>query len=158
MTMKIGVQYHTTITTSVTNKQYNTISMGIKTLSIKFGLYFSTALTAFFLPITWAVTSVVAIVLIDTITGVMSAGKDNIKNISSRKLSNVISKLIYYLFAVILCRIAVMFIDDTVPFVKLCLIAVFIIEIKSIDENFYKTFKFSFVDKMLTALKRFNRK
>ena len=158
MTMKIGVQYHTTITTSVTNKQYNTISMGIKTLSIKFGLYFSTALTAFFLPITWAITSVVAIVLIDTITGVMSAGKDNIKNISSRKLSNVISKLIYYLFAVILCRIAVMFIDDTVPFVKLCLIAVFIIEIKSIDENFYKTFKFSFVDKMLTALKRFNRK
>ena len=156
--MKIGVQYLTTITTSVTNKQYNTISMGIKTLSIKFGLYFSTALTAFFLPITWAVTSVVAIVLIDTITGVMSAGKDNIKNISSRKLSNVISKLIYYLFAVILCRIAVMFIDDTVPFVKLCLIAVFIIEIKSIDENFYKTFKFSFVDKMLTALKRFNRK
>lgn len=156
--MKIGVQYHTTITTSVTNKQYNTISMGIKTLSIKFGLYFSTALTAFFLPITWAITSVVAIVLIDTITGVMSAGKDNIKNISSRKLSNVISKLIYYLFAVILCRIAVMFIDDTVPFVKLCLIAVFIIEIKSIDENFYKTFKFSFVDKMLTALKRFNRK
>ena len=132
--------------------------MGIKTLSIKFGLYFSTALTAFFLPITWAITSVVAIVLIDTITGVMSVGKDNIKNISSRKLSNVISKLIYYLFAVILCRIAVMFIDDTVPFVKLCLIAVFIIEIKSIDENFYKTFKFSFVDKMLTALKRFNRK
>ena len=156
--MKIGVQYLTTITTSVTNKQYNTISMGIKTLSIKFGLYFSTALTAFFLPITWAITSVVAIVLIDTITGVMSAGKDNIKNISSRKLSNVISKLIYYLFAVILCRIAVMFIDDTVPFVKLCLIAVFIIEIKSIDENFYKTFKFSFVDKMLTALKKFNRK
>ena len=156
--MKIGVQYLTTITTSVTNKQYNTISMGIKTLSIKFGLYFSTALTAFFLPITWAITSVVAIVLIDTITGVMSAGKDNIKNISSRKLSNVISKLIYYLFAVILCRIAVMFIDDTVPFVKLCLIAVFIIEIKSIDENFYKTFKFSFVDKMLTAIKKFNRK
>ena len=156
--MKIGVRYRTTITTSVTNKQYNTISMTLKTLSFNFCLYFSTALTAFFLPITWAITSVVAIVLIDTITGVMSAGKDNIKNISSRKLSNVISKLIYYLFAVILCRIAVMFIDDTVPFVKLCLIAVFIIEIKSIDENFYKTFKFSFVDKMLTALKKFNRK
>jgi hypothetical protein len=152
------VQYLTTIMTSGTNKQYNTISMGIKTLSLKFGLYFSTALTAFFLPITWAITSVVAIVLIDTITGVMSAGKDNIKNISSRKLSNVISKLIYYLFALILCRIAVMFIDNSVPFVKLCLIAVFIIEIKSIDENFYKTFKFSFVDKMLTAIKKFNRK
>ena len=158
MTMKIGVRYRTTITTSVTNKQYNTISMTLKTLSFNFCLYFSTALTAFFLPITWAITSVVAIVLIDTITGVMSAGKENIKNISSRKLSNVISKLIYYIFALILCRIAVMFIDDSVPFVKLCLIAVFIIEIKSIDENFYKTFKFSFVDKMLTAVKKFNRK
>ena len=130
----------------------------MKTICIKFLLYFSASLTAFFLPITWAVTSVVVVVLIDTITGVMAAGKENVKNIQSRKLSHVLSKLIYYLSALILCRIATLFIDDSIPFVKLCLVAVMIIEVKSIDENFHKTFGFSFVDKMLTAFKKLNRK
>ena len=130
----------------------------MKTFFAKFLLYFSTSLTAFFLPITWAIVSVVVVVLIDTITGVMSAGRKDVKNISSRKLSNVVSKLIYYLSALILCQIASLYIDDSIPFVKLCLVAVMIIECKSIDENFNKTFGFSFVDKMLTAFKKFNRK
>ena len=130
----------------------------MKTLYYKFLTYFSASLTAFFLPITWAIISVIVVVLIDTITGVMSAGKDSIKNIKSRKLSNVVSKLIYYLFAIILCQIATLFIDDSIPFVKLCLVAVMLIEVKSIDENFQKTFGFSFVDKMLTAFKKINRK
>ena len=130
----------------------------MKTICIKFLLYFSASLTAFFLPITWAVTSVVVVVFIDTITGVMAAGKEDVKNIQSRKLSHVLSKLIYYLSALVLCRIAGLFIDDSIPFVKLCLVAVMIIEVKSIDENFNKTFGFSFVDKMLTAFKKLNRK
>jgi hypothetical protein len=130
----------------------------MKTTLAKLLLYFSTSLTAFFLPITWAIVSVVVVVSIDTITGVMSAGRKDVKNISSRKLSNVVSKLIYYLSALILCQIASLYIDDSIPFVKLCLVAVMIIEVKSIDENFKKTFGFSFVDKMLTAFKKFNRK
>ena len=113
---------------------------------------------AFFLPITWAITSVIVVVLIDTITGVMVAGKKGIKEIKSRKLSNIISKVIYYLCAIILCRIAELFIDVDVPFVKLALISVMIIEVKSIDENFKKTFGYSFIDKMLTSFKKLNRK
>tara|TARA_R110001606_G_scaffold384188_1_gene546911 strand:+ start:655 stop:1047 length:393 start_codon:yes stop_codon:yes gene_type:complete len=130
----------------------------MNSLLTKLCSYFSASLMAFFLPITWAITSVIVVVLIDTITGVMVAGKKGIKEIKSRKLSNIISKVIYYLCAIILCRIAELFIDVDVPFVKLALISVMIIEVKSIDENFKKTFGYSFIDKMLTSFKKLNRK
>lgn len=124
----------------------------------KFTLYLGASLSAFFLPITWAISSVIVIVLIDTCTGVMKAGKDNIKNVKSKKLGNVIAKLIYYLSGIVIARIGELYIDDQIPFVKLVLVAVMIIEIKSIDENFRDTFGFSFVDKVLNAFKKLNRK
>lgn len=129
-----------------------------QTITFKFCAYLTASLTAFFIPISWAITSVVVVVFIDTITGVMSAGQKGIKEIKSRKLSNIISKVIYYLCAIVLCRIAELFIDDSVPFVKLALVSVMIIEVKSIDENFEKTFGYSFIDKMLTSFKKLNRK
>jgi len=129
-----------------------------ETITFKFCAYMTASLTAFFIPISWAITSVIVVVLIDTITGVMVAGQKGIKEIKSRKLSNIISKVIYYLCAIILCRISELFIDDTIPFVKLALISVMIIEAKSIDENFKKTFGYSFIDKMLTSFKNLNRK
>jgi hypothetical protein len=42
--------------------------------------------------------------------------------------------------------------------VKLALVAVVLIEVKSIDENFRETFGFSFVDKALKGFKKLNRK
>jgi hypothetical protein len=116
------------------------------------------SLTAFFVPISWALTSVIIVVLIDTCTGVMRAGRNKVERIHSRRLGHVISKLIYYLSGIIIARIAELFIDDSVPFVKLVLVAVLIIEVKSIDENFRDTFGFSFVDKILQAFKKLNRK
>ena len=130
----------------------------MKTLIGNFATYFTTTLTAFFMPISWAITSVLCVVLIDTLTGIISAGKKGIKEIKSRKLGNVISKIIYYISAVILCRIAELFIDDSIPFVKMALVSVMIIEIKSIDENFRSTFNFSFIDTLLTSFKKLNRK
>ena len=120
--------------------------------------YITVSLSAFFLPITWALTSVAVIVIIDTITGVMKAGKKDIKRIRSRKLATIISKFVYYFSALVLGRICEMFIDTQIPFVKLVLVAVMIIEVKSIDENFRDTFGFSFVDKILKAMKLINRK
>jgi len=113
---------------------------------------------AFFVPILWAFASVCIVVVIDTITGVMKAGKKDIKDVKSRRLGHVISKLIYYMSAILIGRISELYIDDQIPFVKLCLVVVLIIEVKSIDENFRDTFGFSFVDKMLNAFKYFNRK
>jgi len=130
----------------------------MKTLLGNFATYFTTTLTAFFMPISWAITSVLCVVFIDTLTGIISAGKKGIKEIKSRKLGNVISKIIYYISAIILCRIAELFIDDSIPFVKMALVSVMIIEIKSIDENFRSTFKFSFIDTLLTSFKKLNRK
>ena len=130
----------------------------MKTILGNFATYFTTTLTAFFMPISWAITSVLCVVFIDTLTGIISAGKKGIKEIKSRKLGNVISKIIYYISAVILCRIAELFIDDSIPFVKMALVSVMIIEIKSIDENFRSTFKFSFIDTLLTSFKKLNRK
>jgi hypothetical protein len=124
----------------------------------KFILYLTVSLSAFFLPITWALTSVIIVVGIDTCTGVMRAGRNKVERVHSRKLGHVVSKLIYYLSGIIIARIAELFIDDQIPFVKLVLIAVLIIEVKSIDENFRDTFGFSFVDKILEAFKKLNRK
>lgn len=113
----------------------------------KFNFYLMASIGAFFVPILWAFASVCIVVVIDTITGV-----------KSRRLGHVISKLIYYMSAILIGRISELYIDDQIPFVKLCLVVVLIIEVKSIDENFRDTFGFSFVDKMLNAFKYFNRK
>lgn len=115
--------------------------------------YITVSLSAFFMPITWAITSIAVVVIIDTITGIMKAGKKDIKNVKSRKLGNIIAKLVYYFSAVILGRICELHIDTEIPFTKLVLVAVMIIEVKSIDENFRDTFGFSFIDKILQALK-----
>lgn len=128
------------------------------TLYTKFCGYLLAALSAFFLPITWALTSVTAIVIIDTILGVMAAGKEDVRNITSRKLSAVVGKIIFYLSSVIIGRIGELFIDDRLPLVKLVLLAVLIIEVKSIDENGKKLFGFSFLDKVLEAMKMIKRK
>jgi phage-related holin len=124
----------------------------------KFNFYLMASIGAFFVPILWAFASVGIIVVIDTITGVIKAGKKDIKDVKSRRLGHVISKLIYYMSAILIGRISELYIDDQIPFVKLCLVVVLIIEVKSIDENFRDTFGFSFVDKMLNAFKYFNRK
>lgn len=124
----------------------------------KFSTYIAASLAAFFLPITWALTSIVAVVIIDTITGVMKAGKNKVERVQSKKLASVITKLIFYFSGVILGRIAELFIDNEIPFVKLVLVAVMIIEVKSIDENFKSVYGFSFVDKVLKVFKKFGRK
>ena len=124
----------------------------------KLSSYIMTGLSAFFLPISWALISTIVIIGIDTVTGVMAAGKNDVKNIESRKMGRVVSKIIYYFSAIIICQIASLYIDDQIPFVKLSLVAIMIIEVKSIDENFRNTFGFSFVDKLLKGFKRLNRK
>ena len=114
--------------------------------------YFSTGLIAFFSPIVWAFWVVIGLVCIDTCFGVMKAGKVTVKNIQSRKLFPMVTKITAYLLLIIIAHIG-HYIEPKIPFVKLCLFGVAFIEIKSIDENFNAIFKFSFIDKILSALK-----
>lgn len=118
--------------------------------------YFSTGLIAFFMPITWAFIVVILFVMIDTITGVMAAGKKSVKNIQSKKLFSIVPKLIFYFLLIIVAQ-ACTYIDDKVPFVKLAMFGVGFIEIKSIDENFAKIYKFSFIDKIMSAMKSLSK-
>lgn len=110
------------------------------------------AMAAFFIPIMWAYWVVVILVLSDTITGVMAAGKSDIKNIKSRKAFSLAPKLIVYLLLVTVGAVAELTHKD-IPFIKLILLGIGYIEVLSIDENFEKIFGFSFIKKLLEAIK-----
>lgn len=118
----------------------------------KFVTYFGSALLTFFVPITWAFVVVTLLVFADTITGVMKAGKESVKNIQSRKMFAIVPKLIFYFLLIIVAH-SCTFIDKDIPFVKLAMFGVAFIEIKSIDENFEIIYGFSFINKILSALK-----
>lgn len=127
------------------------------TFLTKFLKYCIIGFTSFFAPITWAIYSVLLMILIDTITGVMKAGKKDVKKVRSKRMSDVLAKVIYYLSAICISHVCQLYIDPQVPFVKLALVAVIIIEVKSIDENFRDTFGFSFIDKILEAARIIKR-
>lgn len=118
----------------------------------KFFAYFLTGLIAFFSPILWAFWIVIALVFLDTMFGIMRAGKEDIKNIKSRRLFSVVTKMVAYILLICLAQV-ISFIEPQIPFVKLALFGVGFIEIKSIDENFKGIFGYSFIDKILQAFK-----
>lgn len=115
--------------------------------------WIGTAFATFFMPILWAYWVVIVLVLADTITGVMSAGKESVKNIKSRRAFSLAPKLIVYLLLVTVGAVAELTHKD-VPFIKLVLLGVGYIEILSIDENFEKLTGFSFLKKILEAIKK----
>lgn len=118
--------------------------------------YFSIALVGFFAPIKFAFLFTIIIVTVDTITGIMKAGKTDVKDIQSRKMFALVPKLIFYLLLVIVAH-SVALLEPQVPFVKLVLIGIGWIEIKSIDENFNSLFGYSFLDKVLEGIKKANQ-
>jgi phage-related holin len=118
--------------------------------------YFLGGILAFITPIQWAFWVVIAIVMVDTCTGVMAAGKKSVKNIQSRKMFQVVPKLIFYFLLVIVAH-ACSHIDNQIPFVKLCMFGIAFIEVKSIDENFEKIYGYSFVNRILTAMKSLSK-
>ena len=118
----------------------------------KFIAYFTTGLVAFFSPILWAFWIVIGLVFLDTAFGIMRAGKEDIKNIKSRKLFAIVTKLVAYMLLVCVAQL-IAFVEPQIPFVKLALFGIGFIEIKSIDENFKGIFGYSFIDKILQAFK-----
>lgn len=109
---------------------------------------------AFLSPIEAVLWMVVTMVGIDTITGVMKAGKESVKNIKSKKMATALSKLIFYCSGIIIAQIFGTYIDPEIPFVKLVASAIILIEVKSIDENMKEALGWSFFDKLLDAVKR----
>jgi phage-related holin len=120
-------------------------------------LYVGTAVLAFFAPIVYAFIFTCILVAVDTITGVMKAGKESVKNISSRKAFAVVPKLIFYFLLVIVAHSCTLAFEQQLPFVQLSLIGIGWIEIKSIDENFSAIFGYSFIDKIMEGAKSVNQ-
>ena len=119
--------------------------------------YFIVALIGFFSPILYAFILTTILVGADTITGVMKAGKNSIKNISSKKMFAVCPKLSFYFVLIISAHSVQIYVEPQIPFTKLALIGISWIELKSIDENFNSIFGFSFMDKILEGMKSINK-
>jgi len=128
----------------------------MKSTLITFSKYFGIALFSFFAPIFYAFMLVTILVVADTITGVMRAGRKDVEKISSKKMFAIVPKLIFYFLLVIVAH-GITLVEPQLPFVKFALIGISFIEIKSIDENFRGLFGFSFLDKTFQAIKQVNQ-
>ena len=128
----------------------------MKTQIIPLFKYLCIAFIGFFSPIFYAFILTIILVGADTITGVMKAGKENVKNITSKKMFAVCPKLSFYFILVITAHSVQTYVEPQIPFTKLVLIGISWIEIKSIDENFNVIFGFSFMDKILEGIKSIN--
>ena len=124
--------------------------------------YFFTTLLLFFAPIQGLLISVGTAIALDTIFGIAKAIKLNEK-ITSRKLSNIVSKFVLYQAAVLLIfTIDVFLLGEffkiwfSIPyfFTKVVTIILIFIEAVSIKENFEEAFN---VD-VLKMLKKFLRR
>lgn len=128
----------------------------MKTTLISIAKYFGVALISFFSPIKYAFLLVAILVITDTITGIMRAGRKQVENVTSRKAFAIVPKLIFYFLLVIVAH-GLAIAEPQLPFVKFALIGIGWIEVKSIDENFRGLFGFSFIDKTLHAVKQVNQ-
>lgn len=129
----------------------------MKEIMIKLLVYFGSLIAIFLQPIYGALWFVTFLVIADTLTGIMKAGKTDVRNIKSKKAFNLVPKLIFYFTLVISSHAINLTIDKQIPFVKLALVGISWIEIKSIDENFKVLFGFSFLDKCIEACKKLTK-
>lgn len=119
--------------------------------------YFCVGVIAFFAPIIYAFVLIIILVFVDTFTGIMKAGRKDVSSISSKKAFALIPKITFYCLLCIVAHATQLYVIPEVPFVKLSLIGISFIEIKSIDENFRALFGFSFIDKTIKAIRDINQ-
>jgi phage-related holin len=128
----------------------------MKVSILSFFKYIGVSLIGFFAPLKVAFILIIILVVTDTVTGIMRAGRKDVERITSRKAFAIVPKLIFYFLLVIVAH-GLTLAEPELPFVKFALIGIGWIEVKSIDENFRGLFGFSFIDKTLTAIKQVNQ-
>jgi len=131
---------------------------------MKYLNYFFASIALFFVPIYGLLIAVGVAILLDTITGVFKSIKLNgWRSIKSRKLSNVISKMVLYeicillLFIIdyhILNKFVIKTFNIKFMFTELCAIMLIFIELVSIKENIEASFN---IDIWKLLKKTFNR-
>ena len=118
----------------------------------KFSVFIISALGVWFFPLIGAFYFILILVFIDTILAVYSAYKDNPRKITSHRAFQIIPKITFYGLMMIVGQALTYYVEPQIPWVKIALGAVAWIEIKSIDENCVKIFKFSFVGSAIKAM------
>lgn len=123
-----------------------------------------TAILAFFLPIQGILLAVGACIILDTITGIWKAFKnEGRKSIRSRIFSNVISKMLLFELTILVLFILDYFLLNeftsiwfSVPYLvtKVASIVIIMNELLSIKENLESIFKIDFWNMLKEALKR----
>lgn len=125
-------------------------------------IYFFTTLLLFFAPIQGLLISVGTAIALDTIFGISKSIRLGEK-ITSRKLSNIVSKFVLYQAAVLLIfTIDTLLLEEffkiwfSIPFLftKTVTIILIFIEAVSIKENFEEAFKINVFEMLKKALKR----
>lgn len=118
--------------------------------------------SAFLIPVIPLILIVGVCIAIDTIMGIRRAKKKK-EEITSRKASNIISKMVLYDSAIILFFIIEKFIlsdiigkftDIPLILTKIVAATLVMIELKSIDESFQFIYKYSLWDKFKQMIKR----
>lgn len=89
---------------------------------------------AFISPIFPAMIATGFLIGADTISGIMKSRKKKIP-ITSRKLSNVLTKMVLYQLLIVSAHLCETYLVEELPFVKLVLGAIALVEFKSILEN-----------------------
>lgn len=91
-------------------------------------------LISFFSPIFPAMIAVGVLIGVDTVTGIMKSQKRKVP-ITSKKMSAVLTKMVLYQLLIISAHLCQVYLVTELPFVKLVLGAIALVEFKSILEN-----------------------
>ena len=94
-------------------------------------------LIAFFTPIIPALIVAGILITIDTITGI-AAAKKNKEKIKSRTLSRVLGKMLAYYLLIIAAHLTEIYLFPELPFLRITLAYIGVVEFFSISENFSK--------------------
>ena len=98
--------------------------------------------------------TVTLLIVGDMIFALYRAYKNNVP-ITSRKLSQILPKLILYNIGILLAFLVEQYIlVGSIPVSKLTVGAIALVEMKSIDESFQAIFGYSLYSKLLAAIKR----
>lgn len=94
------------------------------------------------------------LIISDMVFAIYRAYKNRVP-ITSRKLSQVLPKLILYNIGILLAFLVEKYVlVDTIPISKLALGVISMVEMKSIDESFQSIFGYSLYSKLLAMIKR----
>jgi phage-related holin len=112
-------------------------------------------LAIFFSDILGALVAIGFLIMSDTFTGIWAAWKEGgRKSVTSGKLGRILSKIILYPLAIIVAKVAEDYLAAEIPWVRVTMGILAIVEVKSIFENISKVLGYDLWSKIKDQLSR----